>query len=149
MEHDFLSHSERKISGSNETSKEIVLFFPTELSKLKFEFHFFKAINLGLRNHFWVNGADLSNGKCDSGTKFTRPTFCLPFAQPVNRPACPCKWCKQPSKTPSNPGASIRIEDMEVGFKTTMRFRSVPSLSNHSMVYSKNPQLRTWFLRAC
>ena len=31
--------------------------------------------------------------KCDSGTKFTNPEFCLPFTQTVNQPVCPCKWC--------------------------------------------------------
>ena len=32
-----------------------------------------------------------TNGKRDSGTKFTSPEFCLPFAQTANRPVCPCK----------------------------------------------------------
>ena len=32
-----------------------------------------------------------SNGKRDSGTKFTSPEFCITFVQTVNRPVCPCK----------------------------------------------------------
>ena len=33
-----------------------------------------------------------TNGKRDSGTKFISPELCLPFAQTVNWPVCPCKY---------------------------------------------------------
>ena len=46
----------------------------------------------GLRGRFSVNGTDFTNGKRDSGTKFTSPEFSLPFIQSVNRPGCPFKW---------------------------------------------------------
>ena len=35
---------QRKISESNGTFEKVVLFFPTECSKRKFVFHFFRAI---------------------------------------------------------------------------------------------------------
>ena len=33
-----------------------------------------------------------TNGKSDSGTKYIGPEFCVPFAQTVNRPVCPCQY---------------------------------------------------------
>ena len=42
-------------------------------------------------HHFPMSGIDFSNGKRDSGTKFTSPEFCITFVQPVNQPVCPCK----------------------------------------------------------
>ena len=76
--------SQRKISGSNGTN-----FFRTECSKRKFVFHFFiKAIfdnSFRLRGSFLVVEMICTNGKRDSGMKFTSPEFCLPFAQTVSR----------------------------------------------------------------
>ena len=40
----FIESFQWKISGSNGTSKKVVLFFRSECSKRKFVFHFFKAI---------------------------------------------------------------------------------------------------------
>ena len=33
-----------------------------------------------------------ANGKRQSRTEFPNTEICLPFAQTVNRPVCPCKW---------------------------------------------------------
>ena len=44
MAHDFLCRSRWKISGSNGTSKMVVLYSRTEYSRGKFVFHFFKAV---------------------------------------------------------------------------------------------------------
>ena len=52
--------------------------------------------------HFFKRIFDTSfKGKRDYRTKFTRPEFCLPFAQTVNRPFCPstCIHGKQPANT--------------------------------------------------
>ena len=52
--------------------------------------------------HFFKRIFDTSfRGKRDYLTKFTRPQFCLPFAQTVNRPFCPstCIHGKQPANT--------------------------------------------------
>ena len=64
----------------------------TEWSKRKFVFHFFKVIfdnSLRLSPPFF--GLIFANEKHDSGMKFTCPEFCVPFAQTVNCPVCPCK----------------------------------------------------------
>ena len=57
-----------KISWSNGTSERVVLFFPTECSKRKFVFHFFKDIFIScLRGRFSVNEADLQMVNVFSG----------------------------------------------------------------------------------
>ena len=72
--------SQRKISRSNGTSEKVVLFFRMDYSKRKFVFHFFKA----LQSHLWYQFQAFTavfrwmelistNGKRDSGTKFTSP----------------------------------------------------------------------------
>ena len=90
MEHDLLGRSNWKVSGSNERPEEIVLFSRSKCSKTGIVIHFFKRI------------FDTSfKGKHDYRTKSTRPEFCLPFAQTVNRPFCPstCIHGKQPANT--------------------------------------------------
>ena len=58
-------------------------------------FHSFKVIfdnSLRIsRPFFGLKELIFANEKHDSGMKFTCPEFCVPFAQTVNRPVCPCK----------------------------------------------------------
>ena len=59
----FIESFQWKISGSNGTSKKVVLFFRSECSKRKFVFHFFNSKPSlipvsGLRSRFPVNGTD-------------------------------------------------------------------------------------------
>ena len=99
MEHAFFGSIQQKRSGSNGTSEKEVLFFRTKYSNRKFAFHFLQAISLipvsGLRGRFPVNPTDLicTNGKRDSGAKFTSPEFlrtiCLNRG-PISLSVYPC-----------------------------------------------------------
>ena len=82
----------QKISRSNRTSEKVVLFL-LDGTEIRVPF---------LQNHLWsqfkafaavfrLKELIFANEKHDSGMKFTCPEFCVPFAQTVNCPVCPCK----------------------------------------------------------
>ena len=96
MEHEFSGFFfQWRMFRSNETSEYVVQFSRSECSKRKFVFHFNKTMfdtTFTPSQWFSVKGTDFTNGKRDSGTKFTSLEFCLPSAQTVNGPVCPCIW---------------------------------------------------------
>ena len=85
-----------KSADNPEPSEKVGLFFRPECSKrtcsistshLWFQFQAFVAVT-------WEMELSFTNGRRNSGAKFTSLEFCVPFAQTVNRPDCPGKWSK-------------------------------------------------------
>ena len=80
--------------GSKETSEKLVQFSRSAFSKRKFVFHFNKTIfdtTFTPSQSFSVKGTDFTNGKRDSGTKFTSLEFCLPSAHVYGKQPL-CEW---------------------------------------------------------
>ena len=97
MEQDFLGRFIGKFPGATKHLKKGSPVFPEGIFQTEIRVPFLqshKSLIPGsdLRGSFLVNGTDMCNDKRDSGTKFTSPEFCAPFAQTVDRPARPCKW---------------------------------------------------------
>ena len=80
MEYDSLGRSIRKFPGATKHLKRWSCFFRTEYSKLNSCSISSKPSlkpGSGLRGRFWKMELICTNGKRDSGTKFTRPEFCV------------------------------------------------------------------------
>ena len=59
-------------------------------------FHFFKAnFDTSFRpslSFFGIMEVICTNGECNYRMKLTSPELCIPFAQTMDQPVCPCKW---------------------------------------------------------
>ena len=96
MEHDFLGCFSGNISLSNGTPEKVVLFSRSECSNGKYSCSISSKPSLIPISGFYLYMALIcTNGKRDSGMKFTSREFCLLSAETVNRPECPLSG-KQP-----------------------------------------------------